>query len=98
MATLDEDPPWQEYAYCRSMNPVVFFPEPVNVPGQRKGATSDKQIEAEEYAQSICLFCSVKSQCRDYADAHRIEDGVWGGETSAERAKRWKARRRLKLM
>ena len=62
---------WMTWAYCRGADPEVFFPhDGVGV----------------EVAARICVGCPVREPCLEYALAHRIEDGVWGG--LSERARR----------
>lgn len=36
-------------------------------------------------ARQICKPCPVKRECLEYAKAHRIEHGMWGGLTPRER-------------
>jgi len=57
-------------AECRDLDPVVFFP--------RDGV-------GVQVAQQICARCDVRLPCLDYALAHRIADGVWGGASERHR-------------
>ena len=41
--------------------------------------------DREWKAKQVCKSCPVITECRDYALYHRIEHGVWGGMTEAER-------------
>jgi WhiB family redox-sensing transcriptional regulator len=36
-------------------------------------------------AKQVCACCLVRCECRDYALAHQIEDGIWGGTSSSKR-------------
>jgi WhiB family transcriptional regulator, redox-sensing transcriptional regulator len=71
------DTEWMAKGKCRDVPPTTFFPnDGVGV----------------EVARRICADCSVKVPCLEYALAHRIDHGVWGG--SSERERRRIARRR----
>jgi WhiB family redox-sensing transcriptional regulator len=43
-------------------------------------------------AQRICEECPVKVECLEYALAHRIDHGVWGGASERQRRRLLKAR------
>jgi WhiB family redox-sensing transcriptional regulator len=43
-------------------------------------------------AQQICVECPVRELCLDYALAHRIEHGVWGGASERQRRRILKSR------
>lgn len=49
-------------------------------------------------ARRICIDCSVKSECLEYALANRIDHGVWGGTSERERRRISKNRARLRLI
>jgi WhiB family redox-sensing transcriptional regulator len=42
--------------------------------------------EAEQAAKAICARCTATQECGDWAIAHRISFGIFGGLTVAERA------------
>lgn len=63
---------WMTGARCVETGPEPFFP------GQHEKATGAKRV---------CQGCEVRAECLDYAMALRIEDGVWGGQSSRERRK-----------
>ena len=44
----------------------VFFPG--------RGETSEEAIT------KFCIYCKVRPECKQYADDHDIEVGIWGGE------------------
>lgn len=71
------DTEWMAKGKCRDVPPATFFPnDGVGV----------------EVARRICADCTVKAACLEYALAHRIDHGVWGG--ASERERRRIARRR----
>jgi WhiB family redox-sensing transcriptional regulator len=75
----DLDVAWKADAACLGMDPSWWFPE--------HGQGVDRAIE-------VCTGCPVRTECRDYADAHRIRYGVWGGQTLQQRQAEKKKRRR----
>lgn len=70
---------WLLLGACRGSDPAVFFPT--------RGETTDE-------AQEACRACDVRSECLEYAIAHRIEHGTWGGASERERRRIIRARRR----
>ena len=76
----DEELGWQERALCAQTDPESFFPE-------KGGSTRE--------AKKVCLACEVRSECLEYALAHRIEHGVWGGASERERRRILRRRRDL---
>lgn len=82
---------WRDLAACRDSEPTLFFPV---------GSTGPAldQIEA---AKKICIACSVKDDCLQYALESNQEAGVWGGYAEDERRrlrKRWLAERRRRAL
>ncbi len=69
---------WMADGSCRAYPPAVFFPS--------DGVGVDK-------ARKICATCPVSEPCLEYALAHRIEHGVWGGCSERERRRILKRRR-----
>jgi len=69
---------WMLKARCRGANPTEFFPS------DGTGVIS---------AQSVCDGCTVRSECLEYALAHQIEHGVWGGASERERRRILRRRR-----
>ena len=63
-------PDWWKRAACAGVGPDTFF-EPS--PG------------AEQAAKAICATCAAAQECRDWAIAHRISFGIFGGLTALER-------------
>lgn len=71
---LPEIPAWVGLALCAETDPEAFFPEP--------GAVSADLIAL---AKRVCARCDVREDCLDYAVEHRVEHGIWGGQTVRER-------------
>ena len=67
---MELDEPWLHDAACPTHDPEAFFPE---------------RGEPAAYAKKVCAGCPVKQECLDYAQAHSIFDGVWGGLTPNDR-------------
>lgn len=66
------------YGNCAHQSPSLFFPsDGVGV----------------EVARRVCADCPVKEPCLEYALAHRIDHGVWGGCSERERRRILKRRR-----
>lgn len=61
---------WQERALCAQTDPEAFFPE-------KGGSTRE--------AKRICLGCSVRAECLEYALSHDERFGIWGGLSERER-------------
>lgn len=72
------DAEWMEQGNCRSVAPEVFFPS--------DGVGVDQ-------ARRICVGCPVATECLDYALAHHIDHGVWGGTSERERRRIARSRR-----
>ncbi|GAA3797369.1 WhiB family transcriptional regulator [Streptomyces chiangmaiensis] len=65
---------WRDDAACRGEDPELFFPI-------SSSGLGSAQIDA---AKAVCLRCSVRAQCLDWALGSRVE-GIWGGTTERER-------------
>jgi WhiB family redox-sensing transcriptional regulator len=72
------DTSWMSKGSCKSLPPETFFP------------SDGLGVEA---AQSICAKCPVVEACLEYALIHRIEHGVWGGQSERGRRRILRARR-----
>lgn len=59
-----------DFALCRETWSEAFFPE-------KGGSTRE--------AKRICQGCEVRDECLEYAVAHTIRFGVWGGLSERER-------------
>ena len=69
---------WQIRAACRGPQASVFFPPPQF---ERK----DEKLERERRAKEICVSCSVRKECLEYALRIKEPHGIWGGLNEAER-------------
>lgn len=69
---------WADEARCRGVDPELFFA---------------RALSEARPAIKVCARCPVKEPCLDYAIAHDIDHGVWGGLT--ERQRRAVSRRHL---
>ena len=63
---------------CAGTDPEVFFPH---------------DGTGVEVAKQVCATCTVAEPCLEYALAHRIEHGVWGGCSERQRRRILRARR-----
>ena len=68
---------WQEVGSCREADPDLFF-HPQNERGLAR-------IRRDRSAKAVCVGCSVRVECADYAIRAREPYGVWGGLTEEER-------------
>ena len=66
---------WRSLALCRDTDPELFFPV------GSTGLALD-QIAA---AKAVCMQCSARSDCLDYALESNQDSGVWGGLSEDER-------------
>ena len=69
---------WQIKAACRGPQAAVFFPPPQF---ERK----DEKQERERRAKEICVSCSVRKECLEYALRIKEPHGIWGGLNESER-------------
>lgn len=72
-------PSWKLRAACRGVEADIFYP------------ITDEEAEA---AKAVCMTCSVREPCLEWALANRERDGVWGGATERERRRMVRQRRR----
>lgn len=72
---------WRERGACREVDPELFFPVGTN-PGQVARAVS------------VCRRCDVAAECLEWAMAHDVQFGVWGGLGEQEREHLARRRRR----
>ena len=61
-----------EDAICAQTDPEAFFPD-------KGGSTKE--------AKRVCLSCSVRADCLEYALTHVERFGIWGGTSERERRK-----------
>ncbi|MEC9425030.1 MAG: WhiB family transcriptional regulator [Actinomycetota bacterium] len=69
---------WMSQGTCAGSDPDVFFPH---------------DGMGVEVAKQVCATCAVTEPCLEYALAHRIEHGVWGGCSERQRRRILRARR-----
>jgi len=75
VAQMTETTDWRARAACRTEDPELFFPV-------GKCGPARAQIER---AKAVCFACPVMAECRAYALAARVTDGVFGGLDEDER-------------
>lgn len=75
-----EDEEWMQRARCRGENPDMWFTE---------NADPDRTL-----ALQLCGECRVRADCLEYALVHRIDFGLWGGESERQRVRIRKRRAR----
>ena len=61
---------WQDDALCNQVDPELWFPE-------KGGSTRE--------AKKICLSCTVREPCLEYALEKNERFGIWGGMSERER-------------
>lgn len=61
---------WRDQALCAEVDPELFFPE--------KGGST-------RHPKRVCGGCEVRAECLEYALAHGIRDGIWGGLSDRDR-------------
>jgi WhiB family redox-sensing transcriptional regulator len=66
---------WHDQAACLDADPELFFPV------SEFGPSSDQVWEAKQ----VCHSCPVQWTCLTWALQNRVNDGIWGGSTEAER-------------
>lgn len=64
------DQEWQDQAACRQTPVETFFP-----PAEQEATD----------AKSVCLGCSVRAECLEFAIQAGERFGIWGGLTPQER-------------
>jgi len=69
---------WRDTALCRTggFDPEEFFPS---------NGTNGSVSAAVRHAQAICHGCPSRLPCGQWALDRRIEHGVWGGLSEADR-------------
>jgi WhiB family redox-sensing transcriptional regulator len=77
-SAMNWDTDWMARGKCRELPPSTFFP------------SDGVGVDA---ARLICAECPVQAACLEYALAHRIDHGVWGGASERERRRIARQRR-----
>jgi WhiB family redox-sensing transcriptional regulator len=75
------DESWRLDALCAETDPEAFFPE-------KGGSTRE--------AKRVCVGCSVRMECLEFALANDERFGIWGGLSERER-RRLRQQRRMPL-
>lgn len=69
------DMPKFPFAQCKDVeNPDIFFP-----------ITLRHEAESLRVVAPLCGNCLHRKECLDYAIAHEIPEGIWGGVPASER-------------
>jgi WhiB family transcriptional regulator, redox-sensing transcriptional regulator len=76
---------WRSRAVCGGAQVYLFFGP--------YGETPKERVRREARAKAICASCPVRVECLDYALAHHVRHGIWGGLNEEERFR--ERRRRL---
>jgi WhiB family redox-sensing transcriptional regulator len=75
---------WLTEASCLEEDPELFFPI---------GSTGPA-IDQIERARAVCMGCSVRAECLEWALSTGQDAGVWGGLSEEERRQIRRARRK----
>lgn len=75
---------WLTEASCLEEDPELFFPV---------GSTGPA-IDQIERARAVCMGCSVRAECLEWALSTGQDAGVWGGLSEEERREIRRARRK----
>jgi WhiB family redox-sensing transcriptional regulator len=78
LASLEMEARWQDFSACKGMDPTLFF-------GPEHAETVKEKRDRDEAAKEICVHCSVRQECLEYALENREPYGIWGGMTELER-------------
>lgn len=70
---------WRMLGACRGLDASIFYPD---------------SEEGADFARAVCVDCSVRERCLDYALQQRERAGVWGGLSERERRRLLRQRRR----
>jgi WhiB family redox-sensing transcriptional regulator len=68
---------WQRGAACGGARAWLFFGPDGETPAER--------ARRDPRAKAICAACPVRTECLDYALAHHVRHGIWGGLNGEER-------------
>lgn len=75
---------WRSAGACLSADPDLFFP--ISTKG-----LGEKQVAR---AKMICSGCRVRQECLEFAQAHDLTHGIWGGTTPEDRQRARRRKRR----
>lgn len=68
---------WRSGAVCGGARVYLFFGPDSETPEER--------ARREARAKAVCASCLVRVECLDYALAHHVRHGIWGGLNEEER-------------
>jgi WhiB family transcriptional regulator, redox-sensing transcriptional regulator len=80
---------WRAAGACLSADPDLFFP--ISAKGQAEKGQAERQIAR---AKVICAGCRVRQECLEFAVAHELTYGIWGGTTPEDRQRERRRKRR----
>ena len=66
---------WRQRAACRRADPDLFFPV----------GPAGPALNQVTQAKRLCLACTVRRDCLDWAMRNQIQYGIWGGLTEDDR-------------
>lgn len=75
---------WVHKGACVGMDTEIFYPDAEEVT-KEPGSPGAWQARNWEPAIQVCLDCSVRTQCLEFALATKEKYGVWGGMTPEQR-------------
>lgn len=75
---------WVHDARCREEDPELFFPVGSTGPAAEQVAT----------AKGVCIACTVRGACLEWALTTGQDSGIWGGQSEEERRAIRRQRRR----
>ena len=78
MQETPENVEWMSRARCRGTDPDTYFP------------SGSLGVDA---ALRVCKECPVRTECVEYAMAHKIYIGIWGGLSERQRRRLRRQRR-----
>jgi WhiB family redox-sensing transcriptional regulator len=78
VAVRTDEEVWRRRAACRGPESTLFFAPPVPEPRPARDAR-------EARAKRICVECTVREECLEYALRIREPHGIWGGLNEEQR-------------
>ena len=84
ISVIDQE--WMAEGLCVGEPVDLWFPD--------SAGDGDATSARWDEARAICEQCPVRDECGQYAETHRINDGMWGGTTPKERRRRRRDARR----
>ena len=72
--------PFDGSQLCQAYPVDIFFPD-------KEEDSPSEYIRKVVAAKEVCFECPIRKSCLKYALEHTSLSGVWGGTTTAQRAK-----------